>query len=61
MTKAQLVDAVASKAGITKRAATVAVNVVLEEMHKALEKEAPGSSRSIMTKSGAFRRKGWPL
>jgi hypothetical protein len=40
--KAQLVEAVASKAGITKRAATVAVNVVLDEINTATAKNARG-------------------
>jgi nucleoid DNA-binding protein len=43
--KAQLVDAVASKAGITKRAASMAVNVVLEEINKTPDK-APRVSRA---------------
>jgi DNA-binding protein HU-beta len=43
--KAQLVDAVASKAGITKRAATMAVNVVLEEINRTPDK-APRVSRA---------------
>ena len=41
MTKAELVAAVAVKAGITKRAATIAVNTVLDETKKATTKKAP--------------------